>query len=81
MRMSHAGGAVAFPRRRSSLTRPPSPGLQSCWLHMVPSPRPDIMSVRQIDPITSVCLWGSFRFCDEMVVLRHALQARRVLCE
>lgn len=29
----------------------------------------------------SVCLCGSFRFYDEIVDLRNALQARGVLCE
>ena len=29
----------------------------------------------------SVCICGSFRFYEEMVDLRHALQARGVLCE
>jgi nucleoside 2-deoxyribosyltransferase len=29
----------------------------------------------------SVCICGSFRFYDEMVALRNALQARRIHCE
>jgi nucleoside 2-deoxyribosyltransferase len=29
----------------------------------------------------SVCICGSFRFYDEMVALRDALQARRIMCE
>ncbi len=32
-------------------------------------------------PMTSVCICGSFRFYDEMVQLRNALQARGIMCE
>jgi hypothetical protein len=31
--------------------------------------------------MTSVCICGSFRFYEEMVQLRNALQARGALCE